>query len=181
MKKIIVLMLVVVVLGCAGMMNVKTAQAVVEKTTIEVDNFKKIRWLKAPKMKASIVTEAAKKDKSDWQVDMYYLRAMKDDKLGIGIIQIYVSHEDTGWLFFNQSIDSEGNELEFIRINRESSQYTKYGVGVREDFAINVDMKYLTTKLNDGMLIKVYGKQGKRTLKIPGYYIQGFVDRYTEF
>jgi len=181
MEKVTALILVFVLFGCAGMMNVKTTQAVVENTIIEADDFKKIRWLKAPEMKASTVTEAAKKDKSDWQVDLYFLRAMKDDKSKTEVIQIYISHEDTGWIFFDQAIDRDGKELEFTSINREASQYTKYGAGVREDFTIKVDMDYLTTKLNDGILIKVYGKQGKRTLKIPGYYIQGFVDRYREF
>lgn len=164
--------------ACAGMMNVKTKEDVVAKSTVETDSFKKIHWLHGPKMKASILKEATKKDHSEWQVDMYFLRAMKDEKSGKDFIQIYVSNEDTDWLFFNHAIDSDGNKLEFIEIDRQTSQSTKYGVGVIEDFAIVVNQDYLSTKANDGIRIKVYGKRGGRIINIPPFYIQGFLDRY---
>ncbi len=167
--------------GCAGMMNVKTREAVVTKTQLNEDSFKKVSWLNGPTMKASTLTEAAKKDRSDWQVHAYLLRAMKDQKTGQGFIQLYVSHEDTDWLFFNSAADSDGNNLEFIRLNQEASTATQYGAGIVEDFALSMNEDYLRKKAKDGLVIRVYGKKGNRMLAVPGYYIQGFLDRYETF
>lgn len=176
-------LMVVLLPACAGITNVKSRESVIGKSVVEADSFKKTSWLKGPMMKANFFKEGMKRDKAERQVDMYCLRAMKDEKTVIGsnFIRIYASNEDTSWNFFESAIDSDGNELEFVKISGESSMNTKFGVGTIEDFAITVDEEYLTSKNDSGIIIRVYGQRGNRTISIPPYYIQGFLERYKSF
>lgn len=180
MKNILFVSLIALV-GCAGFNNAKTKQDVLMKSSIEDDSFRKVSWIKGPPMKASTLTEAAKKDHSDWQVDEYFLRAFVDKKNDSRFIQIYVSHADTDWLFFNSATDSDGNELKFVEISRDTSSATKYGVGVIESFAIEVSLDYLKAHAAKGISIRVYGKNGKRMLNIPSFYVDGFIEKYEAY
>ncbi len=179
MKNLILITIIFLnLISCAGIINVKTKESVIEKSTITIDSFKKTYWLKAPKMRSNLIIEGTKKDKAEWQVDMYFLRAMKEGKnTNIDIIQIYVSHDGTDWYFFNHAVDDSGREMEFIEISKNTSSATRYGVGIIEDFAITVSEDYLNSKVNDGIAIKIYGEQGNRMLKIPSFYIQGFLEK----
>ena len=132
-------------------------------------------------MKANLLVESRKRDRSEWQIDQYYLRAMRDESTGTGFIQIYCSHEEIDWLFFDHAVDIDGHQMEFHQVSRNTSQHTKYGVGIIEDFAIDVTRDYLTAKAAAGLRIRVYGKSGDRTLVIPAFYIQGFLERYDTF
>lgn len=177
----IALLAIAVFSGCAGIMNAGTRESVNAKVKIETDTFKKTAWLNGPDMKASIMKEATKKDKNEWQVHSYSLRAMKDEKSGVKFIQLYVSHQDTDWIFFDNAVDSDGTKLEFLKIDQRASSGTQYGVGVVEDFAITLPEKYLTDKSQSGFQIRAYGKNGRRAVNVPPFYIQGFIDRYQDF
>lgn len=179
--KLIILLGLSMLVGCAGFNNVTSKQGVIDKFTVDYDNFKKIAWLNAPMMQASTFIEAAKKDHSDWQVDLYFLRAFVDKKTNTEFIQIYVSNASSDWLFFESAVDSDGNEMKFVKISRETSQNTKYGVGTVEDFAIGVTLDSLKAHIDNGISIRIYGKKGNRTLNIPGYYIDGFVEKYEAY
>lgn len=177
----LILVAISVLAGCAGIMNASTRDGVIAKVKIETDPFKKTAWLSGPHMKASIIKEGAKRDINEWQVHSYLLRAQKDEKSGIGFIQLYVSHQDTGWVFFDHAVDSDGTELEFHKVDQRASSATQYGTGIIEDFAITLTEKYLTEKSQSGLQIRAYGKNGRRTVNVPPFYIQGFLSKYQEF
>jgi len=180
MKRLILIALVALT-GCAGIMNASTRESVSSNAKVETDTFKKTSWLRGPDMKASIMIEGAKADHNEWQVHSYALRAMRDDKSDSGFIQLYVSHQDTDWIFFDNAADSDGNKLEFLKIDQHASSGTQYGVGVVEDFAITIPENYLKDKAQTGFQIRAYGKNGRRAVTVPAFYVQGFLDKYQEF
>ena len=155
--------------GCAGMMpqptNWNDPVAVASKVTVESDNFKKTRSVKGPNC-ASVFG------------DSVFLRSVEDQRdPGKSFIQIYVmDYYSDDWRFYHSAYDSNGNQLDFISIDREVGSCSKYGCSHYEHMAMNVSRKYLEQAIATGVSFQVSGKAGKEQFLIPGGYIQGFLN-----
>lgn len=178
-KSLIVLCLLGVVLaGCMpGLRYPKTAEGIIQKAEISEDPFEKTKWVKFPAIRPNQMSNYKEvTGQSTWNapVGYFFLRALQDsDNNNLKLVQAYfITDYATGWGFYNSAVDSEGNKLEFLEINRDVTKAAN-SVNTVEEFAINLDVDYLQARRDQNIIIKVYGKKQNFVFFIPGYYVDG--------
>lgn len=85
-------------------------------------------------------------------------------------------YQNKDWAFFDKAYDKNQNLLQVKNINRRTSTMFNE-VYVLEEDCIEVNRKYLESSIQDnGIDLKLVGKNRAVTFQIPGYYIKGFLD-----
>lgn len=152
--------------GCAQMMKTydpSNQGQVMGKVTKKYDEFKRTTQYTGPSL-------------AEGTLDYVSLRAFAFENPPNTIYQIYVSDYYNGnWKFYDYAYDSDGNKLDFVRIDRRVSGCSSYGCSHTEDFALNVSRKYLQDRASTGIRFKVSGKGGEEIFFIPASYINGFL------
>ena len=100
-----------------------------------------------------------------------FLRTFVTD--GPDIHQLYVAFRDSNWVFFSKAYDGNGNELEFIEIDRKQAT-----PGISEHFAANLSDDYLESATETGLEVEFSGKEGKRTVYLRARYVRGYLQKY---
>lgn len=86
-----------------------------------------------------------------------------------------ISHNKE-WAFFEKAYDRNQKVFNVKSVDRRTSTLFNE-VSVQEEDCIEVDKKYLNDAIeNNGIDLKVIGKNKSVVFKIPSYYIKGFLD-----
>jgi hypothetical protein len=106
-----------------------------------------------------------------------YLRAWKDDRTKQITYQIYLtSFYGNAWRFYSEAYDSDGNQLDFLSIDRKvDSCGGAYGCYFEETVGLNVSREYLQQHQETGVRYKISGKAGEATGFLPAVYVKGFL------
>ena len=167
MRKIIFICVSLVMLaGCAVTPPIKTSNDVYMRSSVDVDPYKKTTWIRSPMI-------------YNWERMGYYhafLRALVNDK-SVSFYQFYVSDSAKDWRFYDRAYDASGNDLDFVEIDHQvtDSAWTK------EVFAINLSRQYFDDAKNTGLNIKAVGKRGDKIITLPGFYVEGFLQKVDEY
>lgn len=80
------------------------------------------------------------------------------------------------WAFFEKAYDLKQQVFNVKNVDRSTSTLFNE-VSVQEEDCIEVDKNYLNDAINNnGIDLKLIGKNKSVTFKIPSYYIKGFLD-----
>jgi hypothetical protein len=102
-----------------------------------------------------------------------FLRTIVKD--GPDIHQLYVAFRDRKWIFFEKAYDENGNQLQFIEVERK-----EVTPGISEHFAATLSDDYLESATETGLEVKFSGKEGKRTVYLKARYVRGYLKKYRE-
>ncbi len=166
------LMLVLAAGGCAAPINWDDPQAITPLIRVDNDPFKKITTYTGPNCAP------------DRLADIVALRGWRTDA-GETAYQIYVKDEYTyeigrdgsGWRFYTEAYDSDGQHLELARITQHINSCERYVCVYTESIGIAVARAYLESKKDSGLTFKISGRNGHEIFRIPPAYIQVFLDK----
>lgn len=187
MKKFILLILCSVVCGCKVPdtpvpLRYTDKEASYNSITCTRDSFKKTTWCySAPVADSQLIKNINGQNVFDingWRYmdDIVVFRtAQKDSVKKYDIIQLYFEMNGACWVFYNSAYDMAGNKLDFVEIDRQVDHCAHGICSCKEEFAINVDKKYLKKYENKGLTIRLYGKYGEKNFSFRPEYIQGLV------
>ena len=102
-------------------------------------------------------------------------------KDGNEFYDIFIEYNAPEWNFFREAVDKDGYRFKFNLINREDKSKGWVEIfsnkGVQEIFSLKVSESYLKRHEKDGIDFILYGSSPYKPQKIPGYYIQAFLER----
>lgn len=166
MKKIKLMYLSILGLVLAGcvMTPMKNANDVFMQSKVSDDPYEKTTRIYAPLFYDAL------------PIGFAYLRAqVKNNK--IVYYQIYVNDRDVDWKFIQGAYDIDGNKLDFYAVDRKVT-----GAGsIEENYVITVDRKYLNNSIGKGINFKAIGQRGSTIVRIPSFYIEGFLKKVDEY
>lgn len=79
-----------------------------------------------------------------------------------------------GWYFLSSAADIDGVSLPVFELDRE----VESGGNVEEKVAVQLSREYLDRHAQSGLNIRVDGKRGSVTYKVPAAYVAGFLAKY---
>ncbi len=163
MKYLLVLLCCIMLGGCAASMT--TAEDVEKKSTVSEDTYKKERWIYGP--------EYPERDPFSASMEKSRLRALiKDGK--VAFYQLYHDHHSRDWYFLDSATDSSGKALNFLKIDSTVG----YGGVTHETVAVTFSRQYLdAAAAGTGLDIKIDGKRYFVVVKMPPFYVQGFLKK----
>jgi hypothetical protein len=82
------------------------------------------------------------------------------------------------WIFLKRVVDIDGRHDFKVDTKRQVARHG--GRSVWESVSFTVDRQYFEDHLTSGFEFKIYGDRGYRILKIPAYYVQGFLQKVDE-
>lgn len=153
--------------------KVTISDKIFKETRVETDDSRKLTWIIGPSVEVSTGREH--------ELCFAHLKGVATSSQ----FQLIASYHARDWNFFDRAYDREGERLEFVKIDRQTEK-TRYRSKLRsewyesathETFGIMVSREYLEKASNQGMDIKVRGKRGEQIIKIPAFYIEGFLKK----
>ncbi len=162
-KKLLVVIMCFVTIGCVKGWKVETLQEAEQQCVVKVDDFKG----RSDLICGDICDSKYQRNiYGDCLYDYTFFRVL--DIHGDKIIQLYGIYRSSSWAFLNSAVDSDGNRLDFVEIDRI------VGSGITEHFAVNLSRKYIEEHLESGMKIQVYGKRGDHVYNVAPRFVQAF-------
>ncbi len=174
MKKIILIPIISFILcGCMSANPVfdtplESEQAVICKT----DEFSKNTTCDG----ANQTTESIGKDANTGSVSYLRMLYTRDKSNKHFVINGHIPC--MGWCFPDRAIDKDGTSMDFKRTDGEvMTCMTGSGSCLTyEYFTIKTDRKYIEKHKENGIAIKIYGKNGDSIIELSPVYIQGFLN-----
>lgn len=162
-KLLLMIVASLALLGCAmKTYNPNNQAQVAGKVAKNYDTFMKTTWYVGPNLGDGF--------------DLLGLRAFVTENPTETTYQIYVSdYYDDKWRFYAYAYDSDGNEMDFVKIDRQVTACSSLSCSHKEDFALVVNRKYLQARATTGLRFKAAGKGGEAIFFIPPAYISGFL------
>ena len=156
--------------GCAKRINWNDPTDIASSVVVKHDEFKNVTSFDGPNCAP------------DAPDDGVLIRAWKM-RNGDMHYQLYVQDEYTyelvrggpGWRFYSSSNDSDGNNLETIRISKHVSWCGVNACSYREILGITVTRDYLEERKTRGIRFKISGRNGEEVFYIPATYVQAFL------
>lgn len=159
--------------GCTQSLQIKTADDVFIHTKPNTDLYTRIIRVDGPIFRVFKPATWNKPARDYW----WLLQAVINHQ-GILVYSLVICDKNADWKFYDSAYDVNGQELEFVGIDREvKSGFTQ------ELFRIAMNRKYLERARSAGLDIKIIGKRGWKIFTIPAYYVDGFcrkTDTYFE-
>ena len=153
------------------------SEKIFKQTRVETDDYGKLTLVIGPSMEISTSPE--------YELCFAYLKGIVTSSQ----FQLIVTCHAQDWSFFGQAHDRDGEKLESVEIDRqvETRRYRSklrsgwYESSRHETFGIMLSREYLEKASNQGIDIKVIGKKGERIIRLPAFYIEGFLKRVKRF
>jgi len=146
-------------IGCASNLarsNPPTARDVSEASVVRSDEFLKSSALHGPPF---------------WLGNEYALSLMKVVTKQ-GNPYLHISAFPREWAFFEEARDLDGKVYKLHNVDHKVERGY-----VHESFMIELPRERLNAANADGLTMRLYGKRRQFTFTLPGYYIQGWLDR----
>lgn len=70
--------------------------------------------------------------------------------------------------------DAEGNTIDFTSVDSDVQSCTKYGCVLYEYISVHLSREYISSHVNSGISMKIYGKRGDTLMIVPAAYVTGF-------
>jgi len=148
-------------------------EKIFKQTRVETDDHRKLTLVIGPSVEIST--------SPGHELCFAYLKSIE----AFSQFQLIVTCHAQEWNFFNQAYATDAEKLKFVEIDRQvekrryrsklrSGWYESYK---HETFGITVSREYLEKALNQGVDIKVIGRTGEQIIKLPAFYIEGFLKK----
>lgn len=188
MKKIILLLLLFPVSGCAIVTGLKeayapkTAEYVAKNAKKTEDNFYKSTTVNFPGYNLRHFTNYKEiTGRSNWLAPDTGIKptAIYNDKACN--IYLYFDIKLDDWAFYSSAIDENGKQLKFIKHDEKINTGNKYeSVSISEKFSIGLPDNYLIENKGKNPLIEVKGKRDTFRVYLPDYYIEGMLQYFSD-
>lgn len=161
MRHCLSLFLCVALCGCAS--SITTADDVEKKSTLSEDSYRKVLWVYGPQFPVPDPFSAPQEQSK--------LRALVKNGQ-VAFYQLYHEHYSHDWYFLDSATDSSGTPLDFVKVDSS----VEYGGVTFETVAVSLSRQYLdAAAAKAGLDIKIDGKRCFVIVKLPPFYIQGFL------
>jgi hypothetical protein len=168
MKKIFLFSLAVLFFaGCAPIL--KSSQDFADHTHLLFDKYKKTYTVDGYKFTVKEFPPTGHSEEINLEA---FLHEGMDD-----VIYLAVNCGMESWSFFDGATDFNGNELKVDIVSRNLIS----GDLVIERVAVNLSREYLESMKESGLNIRLEGKRGNQTVKVPSAYIIGFLEKYDQY
>lgn len=165
-----VLFLTLSLSGCAHRINWNDPADIAKSMQVKRDDFRKVTSYIGPNCAQDPISNVVK------------LRAFSG-RDGVTEYQVYVENEYTsdigrsgsGWRFYDNAFDSDGNRLALTQISRQVTTCGRYRCFHMEIVGLEVNRAYLEERTSQGLSVKIGGTGGEAVLAIPSAYIQAFL------
>jgi hypothetical protein len=133
------------------------------RVKIDKDEFSKVTTFIGPKIELGY--------------DYINMRARRNRDNGKLSYQIYIKDNYSGdWRFYDTAYDLNGTRLKLVNIHKEIKYCSNDYCSLNEHIGLNVHREYLEKSIENGIEVKIYGQTGYAVFKLPGGYIEGFLD-----
>ena len=167
-KKYVSFLLCTLIISCTFYVNEENSsvnvplfysdkEEIILRTECDYDKFKKITICKSPIFKNTIKSNSEQKLQysGNQNISMFYRIIKNNSNI---LPQLYFVYRSDNWAFFREAYDENGNKLNFVEINGGDDVITgRYTVRVQEQFALNVDDKFIKKYEKTGVEIKFVG------------------------
>ena len=93
--------------------------------------------------------------------------------------QLYVYYwSQTGWMFLKSASDSDAMDLPLRVLNQDLGILSDT---VEEHVAVDMTRDYLIAHFKSGFNIRIVGSKGNLTVRVPGMYVEGFLNKFDLF
>lgn len=158
MKIIIVLLINLLLIGCASGPPTSIEETY-NKTELKVDEYSKVRLIQAPLVTISYGIDGGGGMYLQKVNDSYQLRVNTFSQLG--------------WCFFESAIDKNSGSLTFNKIRSNVGG----GGTTFEDFYLDITKEQLQMMVNNGLDVRVYGRNRTINISLPSIYVKGFIKK----
>ncbi len=151
-------------ISCAHNANI-TAEEVAANTQIEQQEYQPGTWLSGPKVGNRYEGE-------------YHLRGYLSGRTISFYELVFLKSREAlrGEAFFFESYDKNGKKLPIIIIRREAWPYEMF----TEVVGIRLNRDALTEASKEGLTVKIVGRRDNPVVKIPAFYVSGFLNKADE-
>ena len=168
MKKIFALLSAILIIGCVPM---ATPRDVADSTTLKFDSYAK----KYAVMGGNLY------DVHEKNSSVNSSHASLSGELTKGAeaedIDLALSCHFKYWFFLDRAIDSDGIKFKAAVLSRDVIS----GDDLSELVMIEFKRSYLESKKESGLNIKFYGDSGSVIIRVPSFYIIGFLEKYDQY
>lgn len=153
--------------ACAGFFEPTTDKEIYDKVTYKIDNYTKTRKYSSP------IIFIKKYKYLDPTTIEGYIGLIKDSQSDDYFLSL--RYEADNWAFLSEAYDSDGNKLPVAKIDQKVGTFVSK-TNVVENISIDLPKSYLLDHVDKGLDIKLLGKRNEAVIKIPAFYIKGFLD-----
>ena len=162
MSYFLLLLCNVLALGSCSHTTNTTAEQVADNTQIEQQEYQPGTWLAGPKIGNRYDGE-------------YHLRGYLSGRSITFYEMVFLKSREAlrGEAFFYKSFDKDGKQLPIIIIRREAWPYETF----TEVVGVRLTRDALNEASNDGLTVKIVGRRDSPVVKIPAFYVTGFLTK----
>ena len=175
MKKVSIILMTILVAGCAIFHPTwtKTAQDVINSAKVKEDTFEKTKTVNFTKV-TPYTLQDRKKVLGQWDTlnGQFYLRGIIVANLPVVYQIVIATNNSSAWGFYERALDSNGKKLDFKVVDSKVDTSLNL-VKTVEYMTITLSEDYIKQHLNDNLIIKVYGKRDNFVFYVPQSYLEG--------